>query len=370
MPKPAKKFQPALFDVVGKIENSTASVTELRVPIFSPVQKLSGNSVTAREFKKNGGIRAIETSWGQVEIRGRKLLTQVHRDLLDCIYTHANNIMRLPNGEVTIQFSQTKILKEYSGDEKSASWATQTKWLREKIKEIRDITINYVSNKGDSFDFNLISHLDYLEDINTYAITLDPRYIKFYERELSINYKRELPKLLKIQSALVKAILRWFFTHKDESKFKLITVLEALGFPVDSPKTLQTAKRELKTSVEEFKSFGIDYDPDEEIFFYRGNPNVGFIPSLTRGGKKELSKNTEQVPAHQIGTFKGKKLSFPEQSAPVTFKKIVYEKEGAHTVSAVIETEEGLLLTFRNENDLSEKEFESEVSLYLQSLLE
>ena len=44
--------QLTLFNVVEKIENSTTTITELRIPIFSPVQKLSGNSVTAREFKK------------------------------------------------------------------------------------------------------------------------------------------------------------------------------------------------------------------------------------------------------------------------------------------------------------------------------
>ena len=368
MPKPIKKNQPALFDVVDKIEQSTASVTELRVPIFSPVQKLSGNSVTAREFKKNGGIRAIETSWGQVEIRGRKLLTQVHRDLLDCIYTHASHIQRLENGEVTIQFSQTKILKEYSGDDKSSSWATQTKWLREKIKEIRDVTINYVNKKGDSFDFNLISHLDYLEDINTYAITLDPRYIRFYERELSVNYRRELPKLLKVQSALVKAILRWFFTHKDESKYKLLTVLNALGFPVDSPKTLQTAKKELRNSQELFRSFGIDYDPDDETFFYRGNPNVGFVPSLLKtSGPEKISK---KIPVHSLDTYKGKKILFPGRDAAATFKSITYEKDGALIESAVIETEEGISFSIANENELEIEDFKEALSELLQSLLE
>jgi len=105
------------------------------------VQKLSGNSVTAREFKKNGGIRTVETSWGKVEIRGRKLLTQVHRDLLDCIYTHATKVLPLPTDEVVIVFSQTKILKEYSGETKSKSWETQTKWLKEK--NLAEFAVNY-----------------------------------------------------------------------------------------------------------------------------------------------------------------------------------------------------------------------------------
>jgi hypothetical protein len=361
-----KNTQPTLFNVVEKIESSTTTITELRIPIFSPVQKLSGNSVTAREFKKNGGIRTIETSWGKVEIRGRKLLTQVHRDLLDCIYTHATKVLPLPTEEVVIIFSQTKILKEYSGDTKSKSWETQTKWLKEKIKEIRDITINYVNTKGDSFDFNLISHLDYLEEHKAYSITLDNRYLKFYERELSINYKKELYKLLQVDSALIKAIIRWFFTHKKESRFKLMTVFQALGFPIDSPKSLQVAKREVKSRVGELQTFGIDYDPKEEIFYYRGNEAVGFIPSL-------LTTNTQDVGVIDVKKkktaedFIGEFIKIKKKESVI--KNITYEMEGALVHSAYIETENNNNFTLKNSNHLNKSDFEVEVILHLESLL-
>lgn len=360
-----KNTQLTFFNVVEKIENSTTTITELRIPIFSPVQKLSGNSVTAREFKKNGGIRTIETSWGKVEIRGRKLLTQVHRDLLDCIYTHATKILPLPTEEVVIIFSQTKILKEYSGEEKSGSWITQTKWLKEKIKEIRDVTVNYVNTKGDSFDFNLISHLDYLEEHKAYSITLDNRYLKFYERELSINYKKELQKLLKVDSALIKAIIRWFFTHRRESRFKLMTVLQALGFPIDSPKSLQVAKREVKSRVGELQSFGIDYDPKDEIFFYMGNTSVGFIPSLLNRDDK-IIENAVVVPKKTVNDLLGEAIEL--NGNKVIVKKIYYETEGALICTAYVETEDNKNFNIKNKAQLPEEEFELEVILHLESI--
>ncbi len=360
-----KNKQLALFNVVEKIESSTATITELRIPIFSPVQKLSGNSVTAREFKKNGGIRIIQTSWGKVEIRGRKLLTQVHRDLLDCIYTHASKVLPLPTEEVVLVFSQTKILKEYSRDSKSAHWENQTKWLKEKIKEIRDITVNYVDTKGNSFDFNLISHLDYLEEYKAYSITLDNRYLKFYERELSINYKKELNKLLQVDSALIKAIIRWFFTHKKESRFKLMTVLEALGFPIDSPKSLQVCKREIKSRVGELQSFNIDYDPKDEMFYYMGNTSVGFIPSL-------FNQNSELISSAPILNKKGLKDLIGEtieiDNIKTAIKSISYESEGALICAAYVETKENKNFRIKNKEDLSEEDFELEVILYLESL--
>jgi len=360
-----KNKQLTLFNVVEKIENSTTTITELRIPIFSPVQKLSGNSVTAREFKKNGGIRTIETSWGKVEIRGRKLLTQVHRDLLDCIYTHATKILPLPTEEVVIIFSQTKILKEYSGEDKSGSWITQTKWLKEKIKEIRDITVNYVNTKGDSFDFNLISHLDYMEEHKAYSITLDNRYLKFYERELSINYKKELQKLLKVDSALIKAIIRWFFTHKKESRFKLMTVFEALGFPIDSPKSLQVAKREVKSRVGELQTFGIDYDPKEEMFYYLGNTSVGFIPSLFNKNN-QIIENVVVPHKKTVNDLLGEEIVLDEDK--VIVKKISYETEGALICAAYIETGDNKNFRIKNKAQLSEEEFELEVILYIESL--
>jgi len=359
-----KNNQLALFNVVEKIENSTSTITELRIPIFSPVQKLSGNSVTAREFKKNGGIRIIQTSWGKVEIRGRKLLTQVHRDLLDCIYTHASKVLPLPTEEVVLVFSQTKILKEYSRDSKSDHWENQTKWLKEKIKEIRDITVNYVDTRGNSFDFNLISHLDYLEEHKAYSITLDNRYLKFYERELSINYKKELTKLLQVDSALIKAIIRWFFTHKKESRFKLMTVLEALGFPIDSPKSLQVCKRDIKSRVGELQSFGIDYNPKEEIFFYRGNAAVGFIPSLFNQ-KNELIAPTKLKVKKTLEDMIGLEIKLDESIDHI--KSITYETEGALICAAYIETE-NKKFRIKNKEDLLEEDFELEVILYLESL--
>jgi len=360
-----KNTQLALFNVVEKIESSTATITELRIPIFSPVQKLSGNSVTAREFKKNGGIRIIETSWGKVEIRGRKLLTQVHRDLLDCIYTHASKVLPLPTEEVVLVFSQTKILKEYSRDSKSDHWENQTKWLKEKIKEIRDITVNYVDTKGNSFDFNLISHLDYLEEHKAYSITLDNRYLKFYERELSINYKKELNKLLQVDSALIKAIIRWFFTHKKESRFKLMTVLEALGFPIDSPKSLQVCKREIKGRVGELQSFGIDYNPSDEMFYYMGNNSVGFIPSLFNHNNQPVEKVID-LPKKSLKDLVGTAIILEREKAIV--KSISYESEGALICAAYIETEDHKNFRIKNKENLNEEDFELEVILYLESI--
>ncbi|EPZ1799881.1 hypothetical protein ACXK18_000714 [Campylobacter upsaliensis] len=77
-----KYIQHSLFDVVEKIEKSTSSIDELRVPIFAPISQINKNSSIYKSFVENKNIRTIETKWGAIEIRNR-ILTQTHKDILD-----------------------------------------------------------------------------------------------------------------------------------------------------------------------------------------------------------------------------------------------------------------------------------------------
>jgi hypothetical protein len=169
-----------------------------------------------------------------------------------------------------------------------------------------------------------------------------------------------------MDSALIKAIIRWFFTHKKESTFKLMTVLEALGFPIDSPKTLQVSKREIKSRVGELQAFGIDYDPKEEIFHYRGNSAVGFIPSLFNKNN-ELIESSTKVVKKNIDDIIGEKIQINENIDILT--DITYESEGAFICAAVVETKNGNNFRIRNAENLSKEDFEMEVILHLESLL-
>jgi hypothetical protein len=190
--------------------------------------------------------------------------------------------------------------------------------------------------------------------------------LKFYERELSINYKKELNKLLQVDSALIKAIIRWFFTHKKESRFKLMTVLQALGFPVDSPKSLQVCKREIKGRVGELQSFGIDYNPKEEMFFYMGNTSVGFIPSLF-SQKNKLIESEVIVDKKGLEDLVGEEIDLDNEK--VIVKSISYETEGALICAAYVETKDNKNFRIKNKEELSEENFELEVILYLESIL-
>ena len=76
------------FDIVKKFENSNATVSELRTGVFAPIEKISSKSKTYTQFIENQKKRFIETSWGKTVIKGN-ILTQTHRDLLDCLFAGA-----------------------------------------------------------------------------------------------------------------------------------------------------------------------------------------------------------------------------------------------------------------------------------------
>lgn len=266
-------YQPSLFDVLEKIERSTSTIEELRVPIFAPVVQIAKNSSTYKEFIQNKNVRKIKTKWGEVEIRNR-LLTQVHKDLLDLIHTHSKETKKLDSGRVVIYFSQSEVMKHYGDQGKNL------KWFREKLGEIRDAVILYRDNKGNEFDFNIIANKAFDFNQDMFGIILDEAYVRFYERGLSIDYKDDVPELLNVNSPLIRAIIRFFFTHKSLN-LNIDDVLQTIGHPMESLRTVQMAKKEIRDNQEVFEKFSINYEHNKKIFYYRGHKSVNFLPSIT-----------------------------------------------------------------------------------------
>ncbi|MCL5272817.1 MAG: hypothetical protein M1486_05890 [Gammaproteobacteria bacterium] len=267
------KTQLSLFDTIVKIEKSTSSVDELRVPIFAPISKLSGNSTMAKAFDENGGKRTVKTSWGSAEIRN-VLLTQLHKDLLDCIMTHAIATKRLEKGGVALYFYLNDILNHYGDKGKN------TNWLKEKLDELADVRLKYYrtdeSGDDDMSDFRIFYKSAYSAKEKMYCVILDDTYVKLYETGVSLDYREELPKLLQIKSPVIKAIIRFFFSH-NHSNMSLEQLLGTIGYPEQSKRSQQLLKKELFDNIDMFTGFGITYDSKKQMFYYHGNEKVTFL---------------------------------------------------------------------------------------------
>lgn len=275
-------YQPTLFDTLEKIEKSTSTVDELRVPIFAPVTQITKNSTTYKEFVANKNVRYVKTKWGEVEIRNR-LLTQIHKDLLDLIFSYSKETRRLDSGKIVVYFSQSEIMRYY-GD-----LGKNLKWFREKLSEIRDAVILYRDNKGNEFDFNIIANKAFDFEQDMFGIILDDAYVEFYENGLSVDYKKDVTELLKVGSPLLRSIIRFFFTH-NSLNLNVDDVLQTIGFPIESVRWVQMAKKELKESQDILEQFNINYDATKKIFYYRGHKSVSILPSITQEDKEPSQK--------------------------------------------------------------------------------
>jgi len=277
----AKKKQLILeFDVVQKFEKTLTTANELRTGIFAPIDKISANSKTYKDFIANSRKRSIETSWGKTIVKGN-ILTQTHRDLLDCIITGAKEIKELEGGAIAVYFSTTDILKSYSGKVN-----TNTKWLKDKLDEIQNSSIEFKQNNTqDYYSFSIIDSHAYSTKHNSFGLVLTPAYRKFFEEQLTVNYKKELPKLLQVKSALLRSIIRFFWSHSTGSNMNIENLLKTVGFPLESIRMRQKAIKEIKDNIELLKEYGIVFEPKSKLIYRKSS----FENSITfiKGKNKE-----------------------------------------------------------------------------------
>lgn len=260
------------FDILDKFSMTNATIKELRTSFWLPIEKITKTSKIYKDFEENKRRKEIITPWGKTIIKGN-LPTQLHRSLFDCILTNYDEMVQLDGGDILVKFSSTKILKAYGYTSTRAST-----WLKEKLDELRICVIEvYDGSSKRLYDFNIISNLIGDGKKGEFGIIIDKDYANFFANEVTINYKNELPKLLSIQAqgedestALLQAIIRFFWTHQNESHMQIeskndkIGLLETIGFPLESPKTLQRAKKTIKNNADKLREFGIIYEEDKK----------------------------------------------------------------------------------------------------------
>jgi len=262
------------FDV-NKFENFNATVNELRTGIYAPIERISHNSATNVAFVKNGRRRFISTKWGDVKVIGN-ILTQTHRDLLDCILSVADQPIALSDERVAYYFKFADVLREYGNEQNNYNW------LKKKLQEIQTTAIEFKAKDSNSFvSFNILEKIGFSETHDSYGIVFSADYRKYIEKSLTVDYKDELPRLLKIKSALLKAIIRFFWTHKN-CNISVEQLLESIGYPVDSERSIRIAKKEIKDNAEMLENeFGIAYNKKENFLYTQINENINFIAPIS-----------------------------------------------------------------------------------------
>jgi len=277
------QIQYSLFDTKQKINESTATLMDLRVSPFMPVDKISHNSALAKEFVANKNILKRETAFGTVEIRNR-LLTQYHKMILDCIMIH-NTRSVVYKGTIAIYFSIYEIAQKLG-----LEWSGKTqKNIQEAIEYIKDVVIvrTDASGSGIASSYNIIQEMKYSSKEQSYVIVLSSLYAEYFNKTMSINYNKRFDELISIRgkgSAFIRSIIEFFITHdasaENIQRMKLIQLLETINYPCETPRQISSAKQYLKDYEDELAKFNIKYYSGSQLFEYSGTTDIRFIPPL------------------------------------------------------------------------------------------
>ncbi|WP_181882624.1 MULTISPECIES: hypothetical protein [unclassified Helicobacter] len=261
-----------LKHIASKISKVAPTLLECRVPIFAPILKASPTSDLVKEFKKGRNIRKMDTKWGKGFVRGRCLLTQLHRDILDSVLACAKLSYMVDKMTICASFSAREVLRYYNENSEELNSGSNGVWLLEMLKQIRDTTIE-IEVDGFSVDFNILHKVAHSEDGSFCHIEFDPSYIALYRTEMVVCHKEILPDIIACKSAVVKAIIRSSVTH-DDMAVKLETMLERIGYKIDREKQDQKWRR-IKNEILENKRFldaiGIELNEKDFTFCYKGN---------------------------------------------------------------------------------------------------
>ena len=277
------QIQYSLFDTKQKINESTATLMDLRVSPFMPVDKISHNSALAKEFVANKNILKRETAFGTVEIRNR-LLTQYHKMILDCIMIH-NTRSVVYKGTIAIYFSIYEIAQKLG-----LEWSGKTqKNIQEAIEYIKDVVIVRTDSSGSGIasSYNIIQEMKYSSKEQSYVIVLSSLYAEYFNKTMSINYNKRFDELISIRgkgSAFIRSIIEFFITHdasaENIQRMKLIQLLETINYPCETPRQVTSEKQYLKDYEDELAKFNIKYYSGSQLFEYSGTTDIRFIPPL------------------------------------------------------------------------------------------
>ena len=242
-------------------KNNNATVTELRVGIFAPITQVTASSTTHRDFVSAGRVRKINTAWGEVKIKGN-ILTQVHRDIIDAIFATASFSETTKAGNIALFFSGYEV-QDFLGLKSK----TNNTWLKKKLDEIKTTNIEFRDKEGNEYDFNITDSGGYSAKKDSFVIVFTEGYRNFFQSQVTVNYKEELRQLMTVEDSLIKAIIRFFFTHANDVKIGFEALLDTVGYP-QNPVTLKKARKKIREHLLDLKKFNIEVNLKTYMFSY------------------------------------------------------------------------------------------------------
>ena len=231
------------------------TTTQCRIPIFWPMNKPPRSELVDDLVVKN--------EWGQATIKKCKL-TQIHRNLLDLIFSYHHGIYFYEDGCVGFLIDLYKIQKLFQIEE------TNHSWLFEKFEDLRKAlfiteTKDWVINSG-----IIRKHLYSKEDAEhtanrfgnnkLYYVVFESEFMRFFKLDTNLHYITLISKIINLKHGASQALVRFCLSHR-RLNMRLTNILNKIGVfrPEMTKQQKSNVKKQVLEETEAMKSdFGIE----------------------------------------------------------------------------------------------------------------
>lgn len=280
--------------------NPTAAAIESRVPIFTPILRVSHNS-----HSRTG---RYETPWGLVELGG-PILTMKHWAILKMAVKMAvEKQVFKETGGMAVLFDAWEVKKALG--EEYLNGGKGHKQFIQKIREIYWAELRVHNNRtGRTRESRIIDSHTYDENHPDnpkragvlqmksapsrghclYEIRFSPTYMQFFREDLRVHYDPLVPEIVTIPDGTIQAIILFFLSHKEKCHYPIRKVMEIIG--AITGKTDKADISRVMSKLEKFRAelekFGIfvegkmlRYERHTKVFF-TNPPEPLLFPSST-----------------------------------------------------------------------------------------
>lgn len=277
----------------NKKQHAVSTVIQSRYPFFLPTKNVS------QKTKDDPIDVEIETKNGTLIIKGC-LLTQVHRNIVDCIFSFYEPHPQL-DGSVVFMFSRYELLEHLGYKSRK-----NTGWLESKFEEMRKALIQLKEHKelkGDEvhqkisfrgvltgYDVTKIESPN-KKDAFLYGVIFSESFMRAFDEDVNIYSQEVTHDIIALKNGLTQAFVREVISHSNSVNSPLEDVLEKLGVVKDNPRGFNKKIKPLLDNRKELKDvFGIDIRkmksrPKDWGVFYTQHKDVFFKAPIN------LSKN-------------------------------------------------------------------------------
>lgn len=276
-----------ITSLISVVNKGTSSVNQMRNIMFLPYDKI-GNTKIFKEFKSNNMEAVLfENSHYKLEIRGQ-LLSQFHRDILDVIFAEGK-LEPMAGERGYVHFSIYSILKRLGlrtdGEE-------NYKRIEKKLKELKKVDFVLTSREGlfegDWVAFNLCDRAEYSKKLQEFVLVFSDSYLSMFQSDIMVDYNKYVPVLVQMQSATLKALIRYVISNDFMNK-PLDVLLEEIEVKRTdmTNRNFNIVKQKIKSHKEELEAFGITISDTEQVR-YSKLKEVRFYNVKKELGKQEI----------------------------------------------------------------------------------